>query len=98
MELGVVMMVCSLVEFVMAQTPNRMRVIMMGLALTSLGAGGLGEVLFTKMFQQLQTATPSCVFYYYLVLTLLMLLILVVYVVLVKRYKLRGKDRHIPYS
>ena len=90
-----VMILCSLFEFVMAQTLNRMRGIMMGLVLTSFGAGGLGAVLFTKIFHQLQTATPSCVFYYYLVLSLLMLLILVVYVILAKRYKLRERDRHI---
>ena len=67
---------------------------MMGLVLTSFGAGGLSEVLFTKMFQQLQTATSSCVFYYYLVLILLMLLVLVVYVVLAKHYKLREVHTH----
>ena len=76
---GVVITLCSLFEFVMAQTPNRMRGIMMGLVLTSFGTGGLGMVLFTKIFYPLQTATPSCVFYYYMVLSLLMLLILVVY-------------------
>ena len=67
----------------------------MGLILTMYGASELGVVLLTKLFYQLQTATPSCVFYYYLVLSLLMLLILVVYVVLAKRYKLRERDRHI---
>ena len=92
---GVVIALCSLFEFVIAQTPNRMRGIMMGLVLTSFGAGDLGAVLLTKIFYQLQTATPSCVFYYYLVLSLLMLLILVVYVVLAKRYKLRERERHI---
>ena len=67
----------------------------MGLVLTCFGVGGLGAVLFTKMFHLLQTAPPSCVFHYYLVLSLLMLLILVVYVVHAKRYKLRERDRHI---
>ena len=67
----------------------------MGLVLTSIGAGGLGAVLFTKLFHQFQTATPSCVFYYYLALSLLMLLTLVVYVILAKRYKLREREKHI---
>ena len=48
-----VMILCSLFEFVMAQTPNRMRGIMMGLVLTCFGAGELGEVLFDKLFHQL---------------------------------------------
>ena len=67
----------------------------MGLVLTMYGASELGVVLLTKLFYQLQTATPSCVFYYYLVLSLLMLLMLVIYIVLAKRYKLRERDRHI---
>ena len=52
----------------------------MGLVLTMNGVSELSVVLLTKLFQQLQTATPSCVFYYYLILSLLMLLILVAYV------------------
>ena len=73
---GVVMTLCSLFEFVMAQTPNRMRGIMMGLVLTMYGASELGVVLFTKPFHQLQATTPSCVFYYYLVLSLFIQLML----------------------
>ena len=92
---GVLITLCSLFQFVMAQTPNRMRGIMMGLVLTVFGASELGVVLLTKLFHQFQTATPSCVFYYYLVLSLLMLLMLVIYAILAKRYKLRERDRHI---
>ena len=94
---GVAMTVCSLFEFVMAQTPNRMRGVMMGLVITVIGFGVLGTVIHSQIFKisQLRTATPSCVFYYYLVLSLLMLLILVVYVVLAKHYKLRERERHL---
>ena len=92
---SVIVMLCSLYEFVMAQTPNKMRGIMMGLVLTLFGASELGIVLLMKLFLQFQAATPSCVFYYYLVLSLLMLLILVVYVILAKCYKLRERDKHI---
>ena len=94
---GAAMTVCSLFEFVMAQTPNRMRGVMMGLVITVIGFGVLGTVIHSQIFKisQLQTATPSCVFYYYLVLSLLMLLILVVYVVLAKHYKLRERERHL---
>ena len=92
---GVVLLMCSLIEFVMAQTPNRMRGIIMGLVLTAFGFGALGGYLLTAILRHFPTATPSCVFYYYLVLSLLMLLILVVYVVLAKRYKLREREKHI---
>ena len=92
---GATLTLCSMFEFVMAQTPNRMRGIMMGLVLTMLGVAALGIVLITKLLYLFRTASPSCVFYYYLVLSLLMLLILVVYVILAKHYKLRERDRHI---
>ena len=92
---GFTMTMCTLFEFVMAQTPNRMRGIMMGLLLTIAGLAGLSIMLLATLFQYFPTATPSCVFYYYLVLSLLMLLILVVYVVLARRYKLRERERHV---
>ena len=63
--------------------------------ITVLGFGILGSTLHYQIFNQFQTATPSCVFYYYLALSLLMLLILVAYVILANCYKLRERDRHI---
>ena len=92
---GVVFVMCSLFELVVAQAPNRMRGIMMGLLITAIGIGSLGSNILAKIFQQFQTASPSCVFYYYLVLSLLLLLILIVFVILAKRYKLRERERHI---
>ena len=92
---GVVLIACTLFEFVMAQTPNRMRGIMMGLILTAIGFRVLGSFTLVIIFQQFQTASPSCVFYYYLVLSLLLLLILIVFVILAKRYKLRERERHV---
>ena len=81
----------------MAQTPNRLRGIIMGLGLVMIAAGALVYYLLTAVLRHFPKATCSCVFYYYLVhvLSLLMLLILVVYVVLAKRYKLRERDKHI---
>ena len=92
---GNLFVLCCSFEFMMAQSPNRMRGIMIGLSLTVLGSGGLGNNFLAMILRYFPTATPSCVFYYYLVLSLLMLLILVVYVVLAKRYKLRERERHI---
>ena len=73
--IGVVVTMCSLFKFVMAQTSNRMRGIMMGLIFTLFGIEWSGLGMLAIIFHQFQTAT-SCVFYYYLVLSLLMLLIL----------------------
>ena len=92
---GVALVLCSLFEFVIAQSPNRMRGIMMGLMITTIGIGTISTFFFSKIFQQFQTASPSCVFYYYLVLSLLLLLILIVFVILAKRYKLRERERHV---
>ena len=92
---GAVLAVCFLFEFVIAQTPNRMRGIMMGMVITANGFGVLGTHVLAKIFQQLQAASPNCVFYYYLVLSLLLLLILIVFVILAKRYKLREREKHI---
>ena len=94
---GVVLVMCSLFEFVVAQAPNRMRGIMMGLMITAIGIGTLGDHTFPKIFKMFQTASPSCVFYYYmyLVLLLLLLLILIVFVIFAKRYKLREREKHI---
>ena len=92
---GASLAICFLFEFVMAQTPNRMRGIIMGLVLTLFGFGKLGMVVLTKLASFFRTSSPSCVFYYYLLLSLLMLLILVVYVVLARQYKLRERERHI---
>ena len=92
---GVMLVLCSLFELVIAQSPNRMRAIMMGAVIVMLGFSSFGNAIFAKIFQQFQTASPSCVFYYYLVLSLLLLLVLIVFVVLAKRYKPRERERHI---
>ena len=91
--LGFLLVFLSFSEFMMAQTPNRMRGIMMGLTLALSSFGRMGLYALIVIFH---IATyGGCVFYYYLVLSLLMLLILVVYVVLAKHYKLRERERHI---
>ena len=92
---GVVLIMCSLFEFVVAQTPNRMRGIMMGLMITAIGIGILSTYILAEIFEQFQAASPSCVFYYYLVLSLLLLLTLIVFVILAKRYKLREREKHV---
>ena len=92
---GATLVFCSLFEFIMAQTPNRMRGVMMGLAFTTQGMSMLATILLGLLFQQFNTAIPSCGFYYYLVLTLLILLISVLFVTLAKNYKRRERSRHV---
>ena len=93
--IGVVLVECSLFEFVIAQSPNRMRGIMVGVLTAMLGFDVFGDAIYTQIFKQFQTASLSCVFYYYLVLSLLLLLILIVFVILAKRYRLREREKHI---
>ena len=96
--LGVNMVCCTGLEFTMAQTPNRMRGILMGLAIAIIGIGILAGVVLTRLFQLFNSATPSCGFYYYLVVSLLILLVLLLFVVLAKRYKLRERERHVNFQ
>ena len=92
---GLLLVACSSFEFIMAQTPNRMRGFMMGLAITVSGVAILVRSLFQLPFQHFKSATPSCGFYYYLVLSLIILLIFVLFIIIAKHYKLRERERHI---
>ena len=92
---GITLTTFSSAEFIMAQTPNRMRGVMTGLVITTLGIFIVTGQLLQLFFKQFNTATPSCGFYYYLVLSLLILLILVLFIIVAKRYKLRERERHV---
>ena len=92
---GAVLVTCSSIEFVMAQTPNRMRGFMMGMAYTLLGIGYLVNQGLQLLIGHFNKATPSCGFYYYLVLSLLLILSLVLFTIAAKRYKLREREKHV---
>ena len=92
---GCTVLTCSTSEFVMAQTPNKMRGVMSGLGFAAMGMCVLTSQLLQLLFQQLKSATPSCGFYYFLVLSLLILLILVLFIIFSKHYKLRERERHV---
>ena len=62
---GAVIVACSFIEFVMAQTPNRMRGFMMGMAYTLLGIGYLVHQGLQLLIGHFNKAMPSCGFYYY---------------------------------
>ena len=81
------------VEFVMAQTPNRMRGIMMGLMLIMFGWSTLGSTLLARIFHMFKA--PRVMFYFYLVLPPMAMLMLIIFVIAAKRYKLRERERHV---
>ena len=92
---GELIMTCSLIEFGMAQSPNRMRGVMMGLGATLFYFGTLLHYALEHILGNFSNATPSCGFYYYLVLSILLILSLVLFTIATKRYKLRERDRHV---
>ena len=91
---GVVVTLLFGVEFAMAQTPNRMRGIVMGLVIIADGWSTLGSYLLTKLFHMFK-ASQRLTFYIYLVLPPLAILMLIIFVIIAKRYKLRERERHV---
>ena len=90
---GGTLVVCTSIEFIMAQTPNRMRGVMMGLGMTTAGISILAHELIKQLFWHFNISTPSCEFYYYLVLSCSYFY--VVSTILAKYYRLRERERHV---
>ena len=87
--IGAVVAFVFAIEFAMAQTPNRMRGIFMGLALAIVGwSRYVGD--FVTMIK-----TQRYMFYCYLALPPLAMLMLIIYIIVAKRYKLRERERHV---
>ena len=92
--LGTGMAMMYALEFTMAQTPNRMRGIMMGVALFTIGWSTVGSHLFTGMLKK--CIPQTILFYLYLALPLpAMLVLTLVFTATAKRYKLRERERHV---
>ena len=92
---AVTLVVCSTLEFVLAQSPNRMRGVLVGVTFSSVCFATIMQDIVLILIQEHSTATPSCGFYYYLVQSLTLLLSLVPYIITAKWYKLRERERHI---
>ena len=92
---GELLVICSSIEFIMAQSPKRMRGVMMGVAIVLLEFGSLVQYGLKQVLEHFSNATPSCGFCYYLVLSILLILSLVLFTIAAKRYKLRERDRHV---
>ena len=87
--IGAVVTFVFAIEFAMAQTPNRMRGIFMGLALAIVGwSRHVGN--FVTMIK-----TQRYTFYCYLALPPLAMLSLTIFIIVAKRYKLRERERHV---
>ena len=91
--LGVGVTFMYLFEFIMAQTPNRMRGIMMGTTLFAIGLCTLGSHLLTGILNM--SIPRRILFYFYLAQPPLAILILIVFIIAAKRYKLRERERHV---
>ena len=93
--IGVTMTMMYGIEFAMAQTPNRMRGIMMGLVIAMSGWSTMGSTLLTSIISMFKASTQKYTLYSCLVLPPLAMLMLIIFVIIVKRYKLRERERHI---
>ena len=83
------------IEFTMAQTPNRMRGIMMGLVTAMMGWTTNGIVLFQYIVGIFKVTTQTYTLYSSLVLPPLAIMMMIVFVIVAKRYKLRERERHV---
>ena len=92
--IGTVLTMIFGVELVMAQSPNRMRGIMMGLMIIIIAWSTIGSKLLSRTFHLLKVS-PRKIFYFYLVLPALAILMMIILVIIAKRYKLRERERHV---
>ena len=86
------------IEFTMAQTPNRMRGIMMGLVITMMAWTTNDSVLFQILMHIVdifKVSTQNYTLYSSLVLPPLAMLMMIIFVIVAKRYKLRERERHV---
>ena len=86
------------IEFTMAQTPNRMRGIMMGLVITMMAWTTNDSVLFQLLMRIVdifKVSTQNYTLYSSLVLPPLAIMMMIIFVIVAKRYKLRERERHV---
>ena len=93
--IGLTMMMVYGIEFAMAQTPNRMRGIMMGLVIALVGWCTIGDNLFRSVIHVFKASIKKYTLYSCLVLPPLAMLMLIIFAFVAKRYKLRERERHV---
>ena len=74
------------IEFTVAQSPEHMRGMMVGLCYTLLGIGSIFSVILSIFVKT---------WYYYIIVCFLQLLILIVFVILARRYKYRVRENEV---
>ena len=93
--IGAAIVMVTIIEFILAQSPNSMRGVMMGVSVMLLFIATAVNYGLQLLLEHFSNATPSCGFYYYLVLSILIMLSLVLFTIAAKRYKLRERERHV---
>ena len=88
--IGVVVTQSSTFVLTMAQTPNRMRGIMMGLVIALAGWSTGVSSLLTEILHMFKASKI-----FYLAIPPLAMLMLIIFAIAAKRYKLRERERHV---
>ena len=83
-------------EFTVAQSPTRMRGLMVGLWYAALGLGLLVGTNTYRVFLYIESVTFGCGFYYFCAKGGCILLLLIVFLFLSKHYKLRVRENIVP--
>ena len=90
--MGVCILEMSFLEFLIAQTPAKMKGLIVGLWYVVRGMGSSLGILLPFIFKQLPHVFPSCGFYYFLTKLLLLISVFVVFLRAAKWYKLRQRE------
>ena len=93
--IGVTVTLMYGIEFTMAQTPNRMRGIMMGLVITMMGWTTNDSKILMHIVGIFKVSTQNYTLYSSLVLPPLAIMMMIIFVIVAKRYKLRERERHV---
>ena len=94
--LGSVIVQISSLEFVVAQTPQKMKGLTIGLWYSTSAFGSIIGDHFYHPFQSIKSSSwLSCDFYYYLAKIVFAFAVIIVFLILAKRYKLRVREREI---
>ena len=93
--IGLIVTMVYGIEFCVAQTPNRMRGIMMGLVITMIGWSINGSKILKRIVGIFKISTQNYTLYSSLVLPPLAIMMMIIFVIVAKRYKLRERERHV---
>ena len=93
--IGLIVTMVYGIEFCVAQTPNRMRGIMMGLVITMIGWSINGSKILKRIVGIFKVSSQNYTLYSSLVLPPLAIMMMIIFVIVAKRYKLRERERHV---